>query len=135
MPGIWTASSTTATYSASRARRASSPDSAVTSRASSGSSTAVRASRVSGRSSTSRTLGRSGTAGGRVMIPASLQPHPHERQELVHVHRLGDVVGGPRGDALLAVALHRLRRERDDRQVLEAARRPDRARRLVAVHL
>ena len=36
---------------------------------------------------------------------------------------------------LVAVALHRLGRQRDDRQRLEARHRADRARRLVAVHL
>src|SRR5262245_56993386 len=39
------------------------------------------------------------------------QPHAHERKQLIGVHRLRDVVRRSRGDRLLAVALHRLRRQ------------------------
>ena len=43
-----------------------------------------------------------------------------ERQQLLGVDRLGDVVGGAGLEAFLAVALHGLGRERDDRQPAEA---------------
>src|SRR6266850_6392936 len=75
---------------------------------------------------------RSSWAGGCLPTPAGsreapiedvigllVQPDSHQRKELVGVDRLRDVVGGPRGDRLLAVALHRLRCEGDDRQLLE----------------
>src|SRR6478672_1948339 len=52
-------------------------------------------------------------------IPLLVQPDSQHRKELVGVDRLRNVVGGPRADRLFAVALHRLRREGDDRQLLE----------------
>ncbi len=42
---------------------------------------------------------------------------PEDREQLVDVDRLGDVVGGARGQAVLPVAGHRLRGQRDDREV------------------
>src|SRR3982750_1356554 len=48
-----------------------------------------------------------------------VQPDPHERHELVDVDRLGDVVRRPRGDALLAIALHGLGGQGDDGKALE----------------
>src|SRR4026209_754924 len=50
-------------------------------------------------------------------MPLLVQPDSHQRKVLVGVDRLRDVVGRPRGDRLLAVPLHRLRREGDDRQL------------------
>src|SRR5215211_4681261 len=66
---------------------------------------------------------------------SSVQPDPHEREQLVRVHRLRDVVGRAGRDALLAIALHCLRRQRDDGQRPESWVLPDRPRRLVAVHV
>ena len=48
-----------------------------------------------------------------------MQPGPQGRQHLLGVHRLGEIVPGPRLDALLAVALHGLGGHGDDRQVLQ----------------
>ena len=48
-----------------------------------------------------------------------VQPDAQQREQLLGVDRLGDVVGRAGLDALLAVALHRLGGERDDRQVRE----------------
>src|SRR6476620_10227311 len=67
-------------------------------------------------------------------IPLLVQPDSHQRKELVGVDRLRYVVGGPRGDRLLAIALHCLRREGDDRQLLERLIAADDPHRLVAVH-
>ena len=68
--------------------------------------------------------------------PLLVQPHAHEREELLEVDRLGDVVRRAGRDRLLAVALHRLRGQGDDREARANSRhRADRARRLVAVHL
>src|SRR5258705_4440302 len=67
-------------------------------------------------------------------IPLLVQPDSHQRKKLVGVDRLRDVVGGSRDDRLLAVALHRLRRERDDRKLLERLLGADDPHRLVAVH-
>src|SRR5262249_57070448 len=47
------------------------------------------------------------------------QPQADRGQEATRVHRLGEVVGCARLDALLAVPLHRLGRQRDDREVAE----------------
>src|SRR6187397_2911267 len=45
-----------------------------------------------------------------------IEPHPQQRQKLLGIHRLGDVVARAGFDALLAVALHRLGGQRDDRK-------------------
>src|SRR3954467_5977223 len=65
--------------------------------------------------------------------PSVVQPHPHQRQQLLDVDRLGDVVRGAGGYAALAVALHGLGRQGDDgeRRVLVVG--ADDARGLVAV--
>ena len=60
---------------------------------------------------------------------------PMSDQELVRVDRLGDVVARARGQALVAVARHRLRGDRDDRQRPRGGHLPDLGRRRVAVHL
>src|SRR5580700_8709044 len=57
----------------------------------------------------------------------------HQLQKMIGLHRLGEVVGGPRLDALLPVALHRLGGERDDRQVDELRHLPDGPHRRVPV--
>src|SRR4051812_41822194 len=44
-----------------------------------------------------------------------MQPPPQDRQHLLRVHRLGQVVPRAGLDALLAVPLHRLGRHRNDR--------------------
>ena len=70
------------------------------------------ASRFRGSSSTIRILdvvGRHGSA-------SAVQPHAQQRQQLVGVHRLGDVVRRPGLQALLAIALHRLGGQRQNRQ-------------------
>ena len=64
-----------------------------------------------------------------------IQPDAQQRQQLVGVDRLGDVVARAGLEALLAVALHRLRGQRDHREVLPLGALADAAQRLVAVHL
>src|SRR5262245_44509859 len=55
------------------------------------------------------------------------ESYPQQRQQLLDVHGLGNVVGSSRLDALLPISLHRLGGHRDDRQVpefLQAAHDP-----------
>eukprot|EP00966_Prymnesium_polylepis_P182248 4222146-Prymnesium_polylepis.1 len=72
------------------------------------------------------------------VLPVDLDVLLHRREQPVAVDRLGDVVGHAGGEALLLVAGHRVRRQRDDREVV--LRRllredlADPASRLVAVH-
>src|SRR5436190_18835358 len=71
----------------------------------------------------------------RVAAASTEEPDPHQRQQLIGVHRLGDVVAGAGVEALLPVSLHRLRGEREDRQRAQARLAADLAHRLVAVHV
>src|SRR5713101_2821363 len=64
-----------------------------------------------------------------------VQPCAQDGQHLIDVHRLGEVVPGARLERLLPVPLHRLGRHGDDRQVPGAVDLPDRAHRVVAVHV
>src|SRR6266540_1640534 len=68
-------------------------------------------------------------------IALLVQPDSHQRQQLVGVDGLRDVVRRAGRDRLFPVALHRLRRQRDDRELLERVVLTDRARRLIAVEL
>src|SRR5579864_2311991 len=51
-----------------------------------------------------------------VELGGALRPHAQHREHLFGIGRLGDVIGGARVEAALAVALHRLGRKRDDGQ-------------------
>ena len=62
------------------------------------------------------------------------QPRPQDRQHLVRVHGFGEVVPGAGLERLLAVSLHRLGRDRDDRERPELLDLPDLPHRVVAVH-
>src|SRR5579862_4556702 len=64
-----------------------------------------------------------------------VEPHPQQRQQLVGIHRLGDVIRRAGLQTLLAVAFHGLRGERDDRQAAEARILADEPHGFVAVHL
>ena len=50
-----------------------------------------------------------------------MQPAAHGREQLLGVNRLGKILRGPRLEALLAIALHRFGRQRDDRQTVRKA--------------
>src|SRR5688500_1376033 len=63
------------------------------------------------------------------------QPHAEQRQELLQIDRLRDVVRRAGLDAFLAVVLHRLGRDRDDGQVPELIEPADDAHGVVAVKL
>src|SRR5689334_22771507 len=117
MPGMRTSSRITAKSRWRSSRSAALPELALT--ISVGSSRRMDSSAISfsGLSSTIRTLASSGIARS-----SPVQPDPQQREQLLGVDRLRDVVGGARLDALLAVALHRLGGDGDDRQVLEPAR-------------
>src|SRR6516164_2865131 len=64
-----------------------------------------------------------------------MQPQADQRQQLVRVDGFGHVIGGAGLEALLTVALHRLGRERDDRQQAELVVAADAPHGLVAIHL
>src|SRR5262245_32143134 len=64
-----------------------------------------------------------------------IEPDAQHRKELIHVDRLGDVIGGAGFDALVAIGLHRLGCQSDDRKVFEPFDPPDSLHRLVTVHL
>src|SRR5882724_1828582 len=64
-------------------------------------------------------------SGGQNRAPSPMQPSTKDRQHMHAVDRLGQVVPGAGRNALLAVALHRLRGHRDDRQVGAALQFPD----------
>ncbi len=66
---------------------------------------------------------------------AADHPDAQHREELFQIHRLGNVIGRARLDALGAVALHRLGGQSDDRKRAESGDLPDRPHGFVAVHL
>src|SRR4051812_34858486 len=139
MPGMLTSRRITAHSLSSSQRNASSPEEAVTMFWSSSSRMVRKTTRLSRRSSTMRMLERStGSAAVATVssgmtargiwadtVTSALQPGLEDRDELFTVHRLGQVVPRARLDAAFAVPLHRLRRHRDDRQVLAAGNLAD----------
>src|SRR6476620_6111375 len=154
MPGMRTSSTSTANSSAIRASSASSPEEARTSRYPGSSRTLSRTVRFFGSSSTIRMLTvwsalsvesvASPCSGDWRPFPDSFmassfisteQPHAHEREQLVGIHWLGNVVARTRVEALLAVALHGLGRQRQDRQRPVLGLLADLAHGLVPVHL
>src|SRR5580658_3524785 len=127
IPGICTSSKMTAKVSVATRSRASAPDFASTTRTSSGLSRAPRTTRFAGESSTMRTLAVFGELGCPTLLlrgprhrydHRSLGCHPdvEDGEELLGVDGFGDVFRGSRREGLLPVALHGLRRQRDDRQ-------------------
>src|SRR5258708_30796862 len=132
IPGMLTSRRITA-HSLSRSQRnASSPEDAVTMFWSSSSRMVRNTTRLSSRSSTMRTFERSsaptapsasstGAMAGRcafIFIVLALQPRLEDADQLLAVDGLRQIVPGAGLDAALAVALHRLRGDGDDRQVL-----------------
>src|SRR5512145_1764228 len=121
-----TSSSTSANSSFIRRASASTPERAVIRFWPSWPRIVSYDSRRAGWSSTSRMLTLSGRARGArsfssvlscvALMLLAVQPHPDQRQQLLGVDWLRDVVRSAGLQALLAIALHRLRRERDDRQ-------------------
>src|SRR5690242_18156478 len=72
--------------------------------------------------------------GGRGQSSAE-QPYPHQRQELVGIHRLGDIVARTGVETLLAVTLHCFGGEREYRERAGLRVYADFSDRLVAVHV
>src|SRR6266508_4140977 len=64
-----------------------------------------------------------------------VEPDPHQRQELLGIDRLRNVIRRAGFDALFPIAFHRLRSQRDDRKLRKFLLLPDLANRLVAVEL
>src|ERR1700688_1899457 len=130
MIGILTSSRMTAHSCSSSRRNASRPEAAVTTFCPGSDRMASNDSRFSALSSTTRMLTRSprvillalGPRWRRLRAVLPVQPAPQHRKHVLGVHRLGQVVPGPGFQRLLAVALHRLGGDRDDRQVLPARR-------------
>src|SRR5581483_5592996 len=50
---------------------------------------------------------------------STMQPEPERRPQLLGIDRLAEIIRRARRNAFLPVALHRLRRDGDDRQFLE----------------
>src|SRR5215510_410157 len=105
MSGMLTSSRITANSRCRLSVSASDPERTITRFCSSSSRIVRKTSSFSGRSSTIR------------MLVLSMQPPSQDREEVPAVDRLRKVVPGPGGDALLAVALHGLGRDGDDRQL------------------
>src|SRR4029434_161012 len=86
-----------------------------------------------------RLLSTSGMLRGRSLLPSSVLPRLHLAQRLdetLDAYRLGELVVHARGEALLAVALHRVRRHRHDaRAIVRFTARDDAARGFEPVHL
>src|SRR5262249_60031839 len=61
----------------------------------------------------------------------AMQPHAQRRKQLLGIDRLGEIVGGARLQALLAVALHGFGSERNDRQPPERPLLPGRGNGLI----
>src|SRR6185436_6814743 len=134
IPGMFTSSRITAQSLSRSHRSASSPEEAVTMFWSSSSRIVRKTTRLSRRSSTMRMFERSDvamTAGSSTCVGAgwfctfaftvftsAVQPGLEDREQLVAVDGLGQLVPSPRLDAALAVALQGLRGHGDDRQVL-----------------
>ena len=139
MPGMLTSSRITAKSRSSTCLSASSPEPTATTFWPSSSRTVRKTRSLSARSSTTRIA--AGASAARSGSPAvsriahGLQPGPQGREQLLRVDRLRQVVPRARLEAALAVALHRLRGHRDDRQVLAAGELADLAHGLQAVHL
>src|SRR5262249_15276637 len=77
---------------------------------------------------------RDGTCTGWLLSSVRGEPALHDAEQVFGVHRLGDIVGGTGGDALIPVALHGPGGHRDDRQVSQPRYLPDRRRGRVPVH-
>src|SRR5687768_16820218 len=138
MSGMFTSSRMTAKSCLSTCLSASAPELAMTISCPS-SSTITRYTRCfSDRSSTIRILVVSPWAMPLILSSKDrllVQPGPQNRQHLLGVYRLGQVIPRAGFDALLAVSFHGLGRHRHNRQVLEGRQAANLPHRLHAVHL
>src|SRR5437773_452043 len=134
MSGMLTSSSTTANSRCRISRSACEPERTSTSSCPSSSRMLWKTSSFSGRSSTIRIAAFSSPccmAG----VFLAMQPASQHREQVLAIDGLGEVIPGPGLDALLAVALHRLRGHGDDRQVAAARQLADLLHGGDAVHL
>src|SRR5687768_8625014 len=121
-PGILMSRIMAANSWRSIASSASSADCARTSAQPLDSSITSRASRFRASSSTMRILTTSSAMQSGLLpfaifvtFALSIKPDAQQRQQLVGVHRLGDVVGGAGLQTLLTIALHGLGGQRENR--------------------
>src|SRR5919106_817245 len=142
MSGMLTSSRITANSRARTSRSASDPERTMIRFCPSSSRMVLKTSSFSWRSSTTRMLHFSSCISGAAFalkgpppFRLSMQPASQHREQMQAIDGLGQVVPGARLDALLAVALHRLRRHRDDRQGAAPRQLPDLLDGLDAVHL
>src|SRR5678815_4122550 len=108
MSGMLTSSRITANSRCRISFSASDPERTMTRFCSSSSRIVWKTRSFSGRSSTIR------------MLVLSMQPPSQHGQQVLAIDGFRQIVPGAGGDALLAVALHRLRRHGDDRQLAAA---------------
>src|SRR5947209_8112263 len=85
---------------------------------------------LAGWSSTSRML----TSSFIGFLDLAMEPHPQRGEQLFGVDRLGEIIGGARLQAFLAVALHGLGGERHDRQPAQRRLGANRLDGLIAIH-
>src|SRR6185503_20258556 len=85
---------------------------------------------LAGWSSTSSTL----TLSSASITASTVQPHAQRRKKLLGIHGLGKIVRGAGLQTFLAVALHRLGRQRDDRKPPEFRILANARGGLIAVH-
>src|SRR5712692_4581292 len=135
MSGMLTSSRSTAKSRSSSCRSASAPEETQTTFSPRSASSASIALSCAGRSSTTRMLTGAGGPGFGWLMPRSLpeEPGAEFRDQLFGIDRFREIVRRAGVDALLAVALHGLRGDRDDRQVAEPRVGADRACRLELV--
>src|SRR3954466_10365439 len=125
MSGMLTSSRITANSRFSTSRSASEPERTITRFSPSSSRMLLKTSSFSERSSTTSMFAFSSVIARARGAPSPVQPSSEHRQHVQPVHRLREVIPGARLDALLAVALHGFRRDRDDRQVAASGQLAD----------
>src|SRR5665213_801536 len=132
IPGIITSRRMTEKSILISCLKASSPECAFTRFCPRLSRTASSASRLAGSSSTKRIL--TGSSYPPIVSLLSIQPGSHQGQQLLRVHRLGDVVRGPGLDAFFPIALHGFGGQGNDGDELENLFPPDGLHGVVTVH-
>src|SRR5689334_7542280 len=137
IPGMLTSSRMTAKSSRKRQRKASVPERARTRFWRKSESRTSWARSLSGRSSTIRilTFSSATSVGWNSLVMSTMHPAPQEREETFRIHGLGNVIACARFNTFLAIALHRLGGQSDDRKGGKAIHRANGTHGLVTIHL